>query len=308
MVIHDRSYARWDGDKLSPVKAVPVMLDAGIKRGVAILFKKKIPALLLILAAYGTFVFFLGLIYIRYYILQNAEKFPGGMAEAMQEPEIAAMTTANAEHVFFYLFNLQWPFVLIACVMIGSGLISNDRRENALELYLSRPVTVRQYLLGKLGTIAFFLGIVTLAPAIVLLLAQLSLSWSEPGEAWRLTVLILRTIPAGLVWILLASLTISAASSLTQKARNAAILWLAVMLLLGLVSGIMMEVFGNQGFSLLQMDFNIRQVAAWMLGDTKPSDFNPNVPLWQSAAVLVTWCVLCVWVMLKRVKPVEIVA
>jgi ABC-type transport system involved in multi-copper enzyme maturation permease subunit len=307
MVIHDRSYSRWDGDKSSAVKAVPVILDAGIKRGVATLFRKKIPALLLILGAYGSFVFFLGLIYIRYYIVQNAEKFPGGLAQAMQEPEIQAMTSANAEHVFFYMFNMQWPFVLISCVLIGSGLISNDRRENALELYLSRPVTVRQYLLGKLGTIAFFIGIVTLAPAIALLLAQLSLSWNEPGEAWRLTVLLGRTIPAGLLWIAIPSITIVAASSLTQKARNAAILWLAVMVMLEFViSNILAEVFGNQSFYLLQVGFNIRQVAAWMLGDT--ANLVSGVPVVQSALVLAGWCAACILLMLRRVRPVEIVA
>ena len=38
MVIHDRSYSRWDGERTRPVKAVPVILDSGIKRGVAVLF------------------------------------------------------------------------------------------------------------------------------------------------------------------------------------------------------------------------------------------------------------------------------
>ena len=39
MVIHDRSYSRWDGDRTRPVKAVPVILESGIKRGVATLFR-----------------------------------------------------------------------------------------------------------------------------------------------------------------------------------------------------------------------------------------------------------------------------
>lgn len=307
MVIHDRSYSRWDGDRTRPVKAVPVILESGIKRGVATLFRRKIPALLLILGAYGSFVFFLGLIYFRYYVMQNAEKFPGGVAEAMQQEGIRAMTTASAETVFFYLFTMQWPFVLMACVMIGSGLISQDRRENALELYLSRPVTVRQYLLGKLGTIAFFIAIVTLVPALVLLLAQLSLSWGEPGEAGRLLGLIGRTLLAGTLWVAMPSIMITTASSLTQKARNAAILWLGVVIMLEFfISNILREVFANDSFYLLQVGFNVRQLAAWILGDTK--DLLLTVPLWQSAAVLAGWCALCIPLMLKRVRPVEIVA
>ncbi len=306
MVIHDRSYSRWTGSRENAVNAVSVMLQGGLRRGTALLFRRKIPAVFLILAAYGPFVFFLFMLYAYHYVLGNPTAF-GGMSEAMQSEEFAAMVTASGETVYMYMFQFQWPMVLVACVLLGSGLVAEDRRANALELYLSRPVTVRQYLLGKLVTIGAFIAMVTLVPTTILLLAQLSLAWGQPGEAWRLLQLLARTLLAGAVWVAVPSMLIVTASSLTAKARNTAILFLAVVVMLEFViSNILHEIFENDAWYLLQPSFNVRQVMTYVLGDA--ADFNAGVPLWQSAAVLLGWCVLCIPTMLRRVRPVEIVA
>jgi len=306
MVIHDRSYARWNGSREGPVNAVAVILQAGMRRGVATLFRRKIPAVLLILTAFGPFVFFLIAIYGRYYVLNNAANF-GGLAEEMRGSELAQMTTANGETVYTYMFVFQWAFVLVTCVLLGSGLVAEDRRANALELYLARPVTVRQYLLGKLATIGSFIAMVTVLPTMILLLAALSLSWGEPGEAARVLGLMARTVAAGAVWVAVPSMLIVTASCLTERARNAAILWLGVVVMLEFViSNILLEIFDEQSFLLLQPSFSIRQIMTWILGDTV--DFNAAVPLWQSVAVLLAWAAFCIPTMLRRVKPVEVVA
>ena len=55
-------------------------------------------------------------------------------------------------------------------VYAGAGLIANDRRANALQIYLSKPLTRVEYIFGKLAILATFLLLVTWVPAIVLLL------------------------------------------------------------------------------------------------------------------------------------------
>jgi ABC-type transport system involved in multi-copper enzyme maturation permease subunit len=309
MVIHDRSYSRWKGDRAAPVAAASVILQAGLRRGVATLFRRKLPAIILILAAYGPFLFGLGFIFVRFYILSRAADF-GEVAQVFEQAEVAEMTQVNGENIWFYLFMMQWPFVLLVCVLLGSGLIAEDRRANALELYLSRPVSVRQYLLGKFATIATFIAAVTVVPALILILAQVSVAWGEGlGEVWRLLLMMLRTVAAGALWVGVPALLILTASSLTQKARNAAILWMAVVIMLEFVaSNILIEIFRNDSFFLMQIGFNIRQLGAWILGNTNPKDFEVDVPLWQSAAVLAGWCLLCIRTLHRRVRPVEVVA
>ena len=305
MAVYDRSYARWDGDKTRPVRAAPVIAAAGIRKGTAIIFRRKLIAVGLTIAAFGPFVAALLFMYFRYYLLVNIVDYPQ-FEEFVTSDEVRTMTTVNPELLFFYLGRMQWIFVFLACLMVGAGLISEDRRANALELYLSRPVTVAQYVLGKFMTIAFFIGLVTVVPAVLLVLAQVSLSWSEPGEFGRLLELLPRTLAAGAAYILVPSLVVLGASSLALKARNAAVGFVAFLLLLeGPVSNILREVFHNDHFWLLSFRHNLGQVVAALLGYGEYA--LETVPVWQSAAVLAGWSGLCLFLLLRRVRPVEIV-
>src|SRR5918999_5917415 len=65
--------------------------------------------------------------------------------------------------------NQQEPFVFFITVYAGSGLIADDLRARALQLYLSRPVTRAQYIAGKAAILMAALLSVTWLPAILLL-------------------------------------------------------------------------------------------------------------------------------------------
>jgi ABC-type transport system involved in multi-copper enzyme maturation permease subunit len=306
MVIHDRSYSRWKGDRNAPVPATSVIFEAAIKRAAASIFRRKIPAVLLILLGFGPFLFFFGAMLVKSYVVGNAAQYPE-FAEALQSSKFGDMLSWGPNWVYFYMFLWQWPLVLLTCILVGSGLVAEDRRANALEMYLSRPVTVRQYLGGKFAAIAFYVALVTVIPATILGLTQLSVSWQQPGEFTRLAGVILRTIVGGAVWVAVPSLTILAASSLADRARNAAILWLGVVVMLEFVaSNILQAVFQVDAFYLLQIGFNVRQVLNWVLDNQ--TDLVLTVPVWASALVLAGWVLLCLRILTARVKPVEVVA
>ena len=57
-------------------------------------------------------------------------------------------------------------------VYVGAGLIANDRRANALQIYLSKPLTRAEYVFGKMAMLMTFLLLVTWVPGIVLLVVQ----------------------------------------------------------------------------------------------------------------------------------------
>ena len=67
----------------------------------------------------------------------------------------------------------QEIFVFFITVYVGAGLIANDRRANALQIYLSKPLTRAEYVFGKLAILMAFLLLVTWVPAIVLLIVQI---------------------------------------------------------------------------------------------------------------------------------------
>ena len=71
--------------------------------------------------------------------------------------------------LFGEFLNQQVGFTLLLTIFGGAGLIANDLRTGAILVYLSRPLTRRDYVLGKLGRDCWLLNLaVTLVPALLL--------------------------------------------------------------------------------------------------------------------------------------------
>src|SRR3954467_5839487 len=85
-----------------------------------------------------------------------------------------AQFLAPTAETFRQFLDQQQIFVFFITVYVGAGLIANDRRANALQIYLSKPLTRAEYIFGKLAILMIFLSLVTWLPAIVLLIVQIS--------------------------------------------------------------------------------------------------------------------------------------
>ncbi|MFO8051015.1 MAG: ABC transporter permease subunit [Thermoplasmatota archaeon] len=78
----------------------------------------------------------------------------------------------------FHYNRFLWMILLTA--VAGSTLISNDLKNNTLALYFSRPITWLDYLLGKWTALFIVLSIITIVPAFVLFVAEVSFM----NEGW----------------------------------------------------------------------------------------------------------------------------
>src|SRR4029453_14661949 len=114
--------------------------------------------------------------------------------------------------VFFQFWvNFQaWPAYLVM-LLVGPPLVSRDLRNNALPLYLCRPFSRAEYVIGKMSVLLILLSAITWVPGELLFLFQ---SYLE-GAGWAARNLwIAGSIFVGSwTWILLLSLlsvTISA--------------------------------------------------------------------------------------------------
>ena len=83
----------------------------------------------------------------------------------------AAIIAPKAD-TFRDFFDKQDIFVYILTVTLGARLIAQDRRVNALQIYLAKPLTRAEYIFGKLGILVSFLLFITWVPAILLLGVQ----------------------------------------------------------------------------------------------------------------------------------------
>ena len=79
---------------------------------------------------------------------------------------------APTAETFREFLEQQDFFVFIVTIYVGAGLIANDRRANALQIYLSKPLMRTEYIAGKAAILFTFLMLVTWVPAILLLFLQ----------------------------------------------------------------------------------------------------------------------------------------
>src|SRR4029079_18869196 len=66
----------------------------------------------------------------------------------------------------------------------GAKVLVNDLRDNALPLYLSRPLTRVEYVLGKTAAIATLTSLVTWIPSLLLVGLQMTLEPSWIAGNW----------------------------------------------------------------------------------------------------------------------------
>ena len=148
MGIHDQSYRRYAGPRAEPGSAWSVIAWSGIR---ALLAKRLF--LLVLLFAWSQFV-------VRAVLLYLSANFP------------SMELIAPSAQTFRDFFDQQGFFVFVVTVYAGAGLIANDRRANALQIYLAKPLTRAEYVAGKAGVLVVFLLLVTWAPAMLLLVLQ----------------------------------------------------------------------------------------------------------------------------------------
>lgn len=103
---------------------------------------------------------------------------------------------------FFGALDGQWFWLFVLSLMIGAGSIAADNRTNALLVYLSKPLTKGDYLLGKWMAIFLVVFAAAAVPALVLYLYCL-ISYLDAGflknEPWLIFRLLgAAAIPAAL--------------------------------------------------------------------------------------------------------------
>lgn len=97
---------------------------------------------------------------------------------------LAAMGISSSDIIpingtFFYFFtNIQTSLAFLMTVIIGPVLISRDLANNALPLYLCRPFSRFEYIIGKMSVLLILLSLITWIPGLLLFFFQ---SYLEGG-------------------------------------------------------------------------------------------------------------------------------
>jgi ABC-type transport system involved in multi-copper enzyme maturation permease subunit len=277
--IHDQGYRRYGGEKAPHGRAWAVIASAGIRA----MFRKR-AFLGLLLLSWAPF-------FVRAVQIYAAANLP------------QAAFLAPTPEMFSDFLMQQNTFVFFVAVYVGSGLIASDRRANALQIYLAKPLSRAEYIFGKLAVLLAFLLLVTWVPAIMLLLVQVMF-------AGNVTFFVdhIHLFPAITLSAFLQALTVSAAmlalSSLSKSSRYVGILYAGVIFFTQAMYRVLYEVTRDSSWAWVSFIANMWQVNA-VIFRMRPLYATP----WPvSLAVLLGVIAVSAWILEKRVRGVEVVA
>jgi ABC-2 type transport system permease protein len=278
MPIHDQGYRRYRGARDAAGRAWQVIVGAGVRS----LFSQRRFTFLL-LFAWAPFVVRAVQIYVASNIPQAA--FLAPKAETFRE-----------------FLDQQGVFVFFITIYVGAGLIASDRRANALQLYLSRPLTRAEYIAGKLAILFLFLMLVTWAPAITLLAVEVMFAGSFTFLRQNFFLLPAITL-FSLLQVLLASMTMLALSSLSKSSRFVGIMYAGLMFFTAALFGAIRGITGRSSLAWLSPNAALEQI-----GDVifrLPPRY--DVPTAVALLAVVALMGLSAMVLARQVRGVEVV-
>jgi ABC-2 type transport system permease protein len=279
MPIHDQSYRRYGGRRESPRSAWTVIAVTGIKG-----FLAKRTFLLLLMAAWIPFV-------VRAVVFWGSVAFPQAGQLLGPKPE-----------TFRQFMEQQNLFVLLVAVYVGAGLIANDRRANALQIYLAKPLTRAEYVLGKMSILIVFLLLVTWVPGILLLITQGVFAGSF--AFLRQYVFLVPAITlTSLLYALVTGFAMLALSSMSNSARFVGIMFFGVVFFSDAMFAALRGITGSTGMSWISFPATLAQLGDLIFRQRLRYDTPPVVSFIAVAAVIA----VSMSVLDRKVRGVEVV-
>jgi ABC-type transport system involved in multi-copper enzyme maturation permease subunit len=277
--IHDQSYRRYGGAKTTPGHAWVVIAKAGIMT----MLRKRL---------------FLGLLLFAWlpFVVQAVRIYV-----AINYPATAQLLGPDAK-LFRDFLKFQDFFVFIMTIYVGAGLIAQDRRANALQIYLSKPLMRAEYIAGKAAVLFTFVMLITFLPAMLLLFLQVMFMGSF--EFMRANLFLIPAITvSSVLQSLLVTLTMLALSSLSKSSRYVGILFAGILFFSKAIFGAMLAITGDTSLAWLSLGDNIQQVSDVVF--RQPPTYSTP---WQVSLVVVLGLIaVSISVLERRVRGVEIV-
>lgn len=226
----------------------------------------------------------------------------GQVVVATQFPQIRVMLPVDGR-LFGEFLNQQVWLALLLSVFGGAGLVANDLRTGAILVYLSRPLTRRDYILGKLTVLLALNLSVTLVPGLLLYVAALALA-PATFAAWNLLWIPPAIVAQSLLVSLGAGLLALAVSSVSRSARVAGLTFVLLWVGLGVLGPLLGEVLNAPLAALVSLEEDMRLVGSALFG----VDAGEVVHWSWAALTLAAVAAACLWVLRSRVRAVEVVS
>lgn len=288
MAVHERRYRGYEGERATPGSRFLVIPRFAYRQ----VFSSKLFVIFFVLC----FVFPIGA-GAAIYIANNLHLLA----------DIGIPVDADFSYQFGGAEAVTFLFVqgvllgLLVALIVGPALISNDLQHGGLPLYLSRPLTRSEYILGKLSVLAFLLSLMTWVPGLLLFGLQAVLAgWGWTSENLHLAFALFL---GSWIWILILSLISLSISAFVKWSLIARAALFAVFLLSSGLAETINGVLRTEAGSVLSIPDMIRTV--WLSLFDVPLRLRVPVPVaWASLLIV---CAVCLALLYRKIRPFEVV-
>ena len=213
-----------------------------------------------------------------------------------------ASSLLKVDGSFFFVFlSVQSSLSFVLTAFTGPGLISPDLANGALTLYLCRPLSRTEYLLGKISVLVITLSWITWVPGLVLFFVQASLSGRQwlIDNAWLAGAILW----GSLIWVFVLALLSLTLSAWVKWRIAAGALLLAIFFMgAGFAQAVNAVLRTRHGYLL-----DVGSLVSTIWHDLFRDGFSASIPVSEAWTALLVLAVLCLLLMMRKIRPNEVV-
>jgi ABC-2 type transport system permease protein len=207
---------------------------------------------------------------------------------------------------FFRTFtNLQVTLGFILTVIAGPPLISKDLSNNALPLYLCRPLSRSDYVIGKMMVIALLVSLITWVPLLLIFGFE---SYLEGMQWFRENYFVAPAILiSSWLWIIVLALFAASLSAWVKWRLAASGLLFGIMVIPTPVTATVNTLFNTYLGTLFHPAMVLSLVVDHLFRSKGITMGWPEPPLWMLWGSIITMSGISVWLLALKVRAYEVI-
>jgi len=222
--------------------------------------------------------------------------------KALQVLQLPISELVTIDSWFFMVSMIvQGGLALVMTTLIGPGLISPDLSNNAMPLYLSRPFSRTEYILGKSSVLMILLSAITWVPLLLLFLLQAHLEGG--GWLWQHKRIAVAVFAGSWIWIVILSLLVLSLSAWVKwRPVAGALLFGTFMVCSGFAAAINAIMYTNWGY-LIDISQQTKILWTWLFNIQSEN----AIPVWGAVLGLLGVCVFCLLLLSRKIRAYEVI-
>ncbi len=190
---------------------------------------------------------------------------PTPLTEAMRH---LAMMKVD-ESMFFDFIRLQGPLVFLSTILAGAGMICDDYRNNLMEIFFSKPLTWRDYAVGKIMTLLIIGMGFTAVPGVLLVVVHNMVSPSfatlQATSFWPVEI-----VAFSFAMVAPCALGVLASSAMSRSQRYASIAIFMLLFADLTVGQLLPELLHNRNYAVLAFPLAVNRIGEVLFHQKRP--------------------------------------